>query len=283
VNVDGSGSADPDGTIAGHAWNFGDNSTGSGATASHTYTAAGTYPVTLTVTDNAGATATKTVSVTVTAPPATPVFADDTFGRTVTSGWGSATVGGAWSVSGTTPAATVGGGVGKLPANAGQTRTALLSRVAESDLDVRFTANLDKAPAGGSTLVSAVARRSSSGEYRLTASFTTSGTVNLQISRVAGGTTTKLATVAVPGVVYTAGADLNLRFRVVGAGAGTQLQGKAWLAGTAEPAAWTVTAADNAAALPAGSVGVIGYTSVSATNAPVTVGVKAFNGQRVTP
>ncbi len=62
-------SSDTDGTIASYAWNFGDASTGAGATPSHTYSAAGTYTVTLTVTDNAGATGTATGTVTVTAPP----------------------------------------------------------------------------------------------------------------------------------------------------------------------------------------------------------------------
>ncbi|WP_111768191.1 PKD domain-containing protein [Nakamurella deserti] len=284
VNASGTGSSDPDGTVTGYAWNFGDTTTGTGATTSHTYTAAGTYTVTLTVTDNAGATATATASVTVTAPPATPVFADDTFGRTVTSGWGSAAVGGAWTVSGATPTATVGGGLGRLPINAGQTRTAILGGVAESDVDLRTTVTLDKAPVGGSTLVSTVARRSSSGEYRMTAAFSTNaGRVNLQLNRIVGSTTTQIAVLTVPNLTYTAGSELALRLRVVSTGGTTQLQGKAWPAGSPEPEAWTVTATDTAAVLPAGTVGLLGYVSGAATNAPVTLGVRSFNGQRVAP
>ena len=46
---------DSDGTIAGYAWDFGDNTTGTGVQAAATPTAApGTYPVKLTVTDNDG-------------------------------------------------------------------------------------------------------------------------------------------------------------------------------------------------------------------------------------
>ncbi|MGI8418567.1 MAG: PKD domain-containing protein, partial [Nakamurella sp.] len=57
ASVDGSGSSDPDGTIASYAWNWGDNTAaGSGATTTHSYAAAGTYTVTLTVTDNDGGT-----------------------------------------------------------------------------------------------------------------------------------------------------------------------------------------------------------------------------------
>ncbi|WP_344867134.1 PKD domain-containing protein, partial [Planomonospora alba] len=58
-------SADPDGTLTGYAWEFGDGATASGVTAAHTYAAAGTYPVKLTVTDDKGAavSVTKDISV----------------------------------------------------------------------------------------------------------------------------------------------------------------------------------------------------------------------------
>ena len=58
ASFNGSGSSDPDGSVTGYAWNFGDGSTGSGVTPSHTYAAAGTYTAQLTVTDNQGATGT---------------------------------------------------------------------------------------------------------------------------------------------------------------------------------------------------------------------------------
>ena len=54
VDLDGSASYHPDGTIVGYDWSFGDNTTGTGISVSHTYTAVGIYDVGLTVTDDRG-------------------------------------------------------------------------------------------------------------------------------------------------------------------------------------------------------------------------------------
>ncbi len=68
VSFSGANSSDPDGSIASYAWDFGDGTSGSGVSASHTYTAAGTYTARLSVIDNGGASASSTVAITVTAP-----------------------------------------------------------------------------------------------------------------------------------------------------------------------------------------------------------------------
>lgn len=72
VEVSGAGSNDPDGMVAGYAWEFGDGATATGQVASHAYSAGGTYTVSLTVTDNAGGTATTTQQVTVSPPNLAP-------------------------------------------------------------------------------------------------------------------------------------------------------------------------------------------------------------------
>ena len=63
LSVDGSGSTDSNGTIESYAWDFGDGTTATGSTATHTYNVAGTYVVTLTVTDNNGASSSSSSTV----------------------------------------------------------------------------------------------------------------------------------------------------------------------------------------------------------------------------
>lgn len=74
---DGTGSHDPDGTVADYSWDFGDGHTAAGATVSHTFAAAGTYSVKLTVTDDRGGTDSTTRQVTVAASPIGFVGTDD--------------------------------------------------------------------------------------------------------------------------------------------------------------------------------------------------------------
>jgi PKD repeat protein len=65
VSFSGAGSSDPDGDTLSYAWNFGDGTSGSGPTASHTYTAIGSYTAMLTVTDGKGGAGVSAVTVTV--------------------------------------------------------------------------------------------------------------------------------------------------------------------------------------------------------------------------
>ncbi len=72
INFDGSGSADPDGSIVSYHWDFDDGDDDTGVTTSHVYSTAGTYTVILTVTDNGSLTDQDTAIVTISEVPATP-------------------------------------------------------------------------------------------------------------------------------------------------------------------------------------------------------------------
>ena len=69
IQFDGTPSGDPDDTITGYSWNFGDGSTASGARPTHAYATPGTYTASLTVTDNAGNRGTVSHQVTVIGSP----------------------------------------------------------------------------------------------------------------------------------------------------------------------------------------------------------------------
>ena len=115
--LNASGSTDDHG-IASYAWTFGDDATGAGVVASHSFASAGTYTVGLTVTDTSGqpASLSKVVTVTSGAPPAVHLASAIGASATVKGGWtaivtvsvadgnsgpvANATVSGTWSSGG---------------------------------------------------------------------------------------------------------------------------------------------------------------------------------------
>ncbi len=270
VAFDGSGSSDPDGDTLTYAWTFGDGSTGTGVSPSHTYAAAGTYSVQLTVSDPSGLTNVKTASVTV-SPAAPTVFASDSFTRTGT--WGSADVGGAWTLSGGASSFTTDGSRGNVKlAAASAGPLALLNGVSATNVDQTVDVSVDKDGSGNGTLAMLLARRSGAGDYRLKLKFLPSGVLHLAWSKVVAGKETVGSEVTIKNVTYAPGDVFRMRFLVSGNGTTTTVSGKAWKVGTTEPTAWQTTGTDTEATLQgAGAVGL--YTSLGSTasNSPVTV------------
>ncbi|MCC3277234.1 MULTISPECIES: delta-60 repeat domain-containing protein [unclassified Arthrobacter] len=204
--------------------------------------------------------------------------ASDDFGRTGSGGWGTAATGGAWTHTGSAGLWSVDG-AGKMSLNkAGLGLTARLN-LAQQDSVVRVDTALDKVPNGGGAFLTIAARKAAAGEYQGVVKVSAAGAVTVDLVRVAGGTSTKVATKTVPGLTYAAGSQLAVRFSAVGSGS-TALGIKVWPAGGSEPSAWTVTATDTTAGLQQpGTVALTGYISGSTTNVPVTA---AFDNLRVT-
>jgi PKD domain/Bacterial Ig-like domain (group 3) len=67
VTFSGAGSTDPQGETLTYSWNFGDGSTGTGATTTHTYTTPGTYNTVLSVTNTDSLTSTATANIVISA------------------------------------------------------------------------------------------------------------------------------------------------------------------------------------------------------------------------
>ena len=271
----GSGSSDPDGSIANYAWEFGDGATDTGVTPpTHTYANAGTYTARLTVTDDDGSTATTTRSITVTGPTQPTVYASDDFNRTVASGFGTAQVGGTYTYSNAISEYAVNGSVGTVRVPAGAGPAVLLPSVSTSALNLRVKLSSDKPSTGSGLYLSVLGRRiAGAGDYRAKLWIAPNGRVGLSLERTAsnGAGTVLVPTTVISGLTYAVGDTLNVRLEVTGTSP-TALRAKVWKQGTTEPAAWIQTVTDSTAALQgAGAIGVYSNLSASATNGPISV------------
>ena len=268
-SFDASASSDPDGSIADYAWNFGDGTSNTGATPSHTFASAGTYTVTLTVTDNQDSVGTTSQQLTVVG---VPVYAADTFERTVASGWGTADTGGAYSLGGGTTRFAVTGGSGIMKLNApGAGPYAYLDAVSATNINELIDATTDAQGTGNGISLVYIARHTTSGDYRLKLRLLAGGVVHLALSKVIGTTETLFKEIVVTGLTYNTGDVLRTRFTVGGTGT-TTLTGKVWKVGAPEPASDQISTTDTTAVLQtAGSVGIYSYLAGNSTNAPVNV------------
>ncbi|WP_304049247.1 PKD domain-containing protein [Jatrophihabitans endophyticus] len=281
-SFDASASSDPDGSVAGYSWSFGDGTSGSGVTPSaHVYPTAGDYTVTLTVTDNQGATnsTSQVVSPRPAANPSSAAFASDSFARTTSSGWGAADTGGTWTINGSKSNFAVSNGSGTISVGAGNGPTTDLGSVSTTDSDTTVTLASNKLLTGNGLYAYVMGRYlGANNQYVARLRLLSTNKVAVSVGDMSGSATYNMigSEVTLPGVTYTAGMQLGVELVVTGKSP-TTLELKVWPTSTSKPSAWTVTGTDSTAALQApGAVGVGAYLSGNATNAPVTLSVSGF-------
>lgn len=185
------------------------------------------------------------------------ILAQDSFTRTVSSGWGSADVGGAWSGTGqyTSSGRSVGGGTGNLvPQNGWGGDMTLPVVVRDVATQVSYTLT---APLGlGLLYIGLKARISGSSDYEVAAVHTGAGDIDLIVYRDNAGAT--LATTRLPLASWNTLGMLHLKAEVHGT-TPTTIRGKLWPDGQAEPD-WQVSHT----ATPTGTLGNAGLVGVEA-------------------
>jgi RHS repeat-associated protein len=201
------------------------------------------YAYTVAASDAGGNSSAQSTAANVTTPAEGTSYASDAFNRTVTGGWGTADVGGAWS--GTDSTFSVSPGGGKVTLSSATNKNANLTAVAARDQEVLVKLNVNKLATGGTTTAwVALRRQSSTTYYSAQVAFNTSHTISLSFVRTSNGTSTTIGSgIAAP--THLATDSYWLRVQISGTTA-TNGKMRLWKVGTTEPTTWTVNSTDNA-------------------------------------
>lgn len=191
----------------------------------------------------------------------------------MSSGLGTADLGGTWTTSGASGFSVGSGqGVWKL-STSGTTRTAYLGSTLRDSTDLTMDIGPSVIGNGGGTYLTVLGRRiSSTLDNRANIRITSANKVTLSLGALQGSATevSLSSTVTLPGRI-SAGEVIHVRMQTYGNGS-TTVRAKVWLGSDPEPGSWMVSATDTYPGLQApGAVGLIAYLSTSATNSPVNI------------
>lgn len=187
----------------------------------------------------------------------------DQFGRSTSNGWGSATVGGAWSTSGGAAADyDVNGTTGRHIANSRNVfRITSLNSYSQADVDVRASITIPVVPTGDALYAFVLARANVATDvfYFARLQVSTGSAVQLSLrKRLPAETLLATAPHTLP---FTAGSTYRVRLQVEG----STVRAKAWPAGGVEPVDWEVSATDTSITA-AGAVGLRSLVPTANTN-----------------
>ena len=175
------------------------------------------------------------------------VVVQDTFSRSVSGGWGSATQGGAYRLGPDATQFKVSNGVGTFPSiSSGKSANAVLTGTSIRDTDMQSTFSLPR-----HTLVRSVLRRlcpwagPTDRSTRGRVSIGAGGKATVSFSRTKGSAETYLGSAALPFLV-AANQKVTIRLQAVGTSSVT-LKVKAWVSGGAQSRNWQVEHVDSSA------------------------------------
>jgi hypothetical protein len=203
-------------------------------------------------------------------------FVTDDFARTESASWGSADLGGAYSLVGTASDFSVASGWGAISTPVNVTRRADLTATDNLDTDWLFKFKASAVPVGGNQALYGYVRLvDSNNSLRATVRYKPTGNLTLALDKfIAASLTSNIQTGGAEydtGIAPVAGNVYWLRVQAVGANP-TTLRARVWADGGSEPATWPVIASvTDSAVQVASSVAVGTFGASSITNAPIVV------------
>ena len=184
----------------------------------------------------------------------------DSFQRLATNAWGTADVGGAWTVNGIESEFNVDGQVGMIDVSVAEFDYLGELAATAVDVDVSLRFRTDKATTD-TQYVSVFARRGGGAWYRLIVRLELDDSITAQLDR-SGVSLVSATTVA--GLTHAANVWFRLRFQVIG----TTIRARVWADGSAEPGTWVVTTTDSGVTA-AGVLAIAAQMGASTSNFPV--------------
>jgi hypothetical protein len=213
-----------------------------------------------------------------TAPPSPPAtgatLARDDFKRTVSGGWGSADMGGAWSIPDGASFFSVRNWAGQVKLTPGDGYTALLRSVSSANTDLSLAINVNSLAGSTGHWIDLIGRDvTGQGRYAAQLELANDGKLNVWLVKDVNGTRTSFASGTVSGLAFNPANTLRARLQVTGTGP-TNMRVKVWSDGATEPATWALSASDATSGLQqAGNPGIYAYTGGSVSAGPVVVSV----------
>jgi trimeric autotransporter adhesin len=200
--------------------------------------------------------------------------ARDGFSRTVSDGWGSADVGGAYKISGSANAVSASGSTGVVKLGAGHEFAASLPNVSIGDVDISDTATVTGATTYDLFHGWGVRRQDDGSSYNIRVRFSSSGKSTLGVSRRIGSTSTWLSGVSLP-TALRAGQTFHGNVQVTGTSP-VLIRARVWIDGSSKPD-WQLrhSDSDSARITGKGAVALRDYAKTASSRSPETTSLPA--------